>query len=84
MRNRTPIPRDERPPVPAFTPVPRRCRRHDGWTAERQRAFIDALADTGSVRSAATAVNMAPEGAYALRRAPGAASFREAWAAALD
>jgi hypothetical protein len=84
MRNRTPAPRDERPPVPAFTPVPRRCRRHDGWTADRQRAFIDALADTGSVRSAATAVNMAPEGAYALRRAPGAASFREAWAAALD
>lgn len=29
MRNRTPIPRAERPPIPDFTPVPRRYR-HDG------------------------------------------------------
>jgi len=69
--------------LPAFTPVPRQCARHDGWTPDRQRQFIEALADTGSVRAAAHAVNMAPEGAYALRRHPEAGPFRQAWEAAL-
>jgi hypothetical protein len=69
--------------LPAFTPVPRKYR-HDGWTPERQRAFIGALADTGSVSRAARYVNMSPEGAYYLRRRPGAESFRRAWEAALD
>ncbi|MGE4339510.1 MAG: hypothetical protein AB7E55_26610 [Pigmentiphaga sp.] len=66
-----------------FTPVPRKCARHDGWTPERQHGFIEALADTGSVRAAATAVNMTPEGAYLLRRHPEGKSFRKAWEAAL-
>lgn len=66
-----------------FTPVPRRYR-HDGWTPERQVAFIDALADTGCVDRAARMVNMAQANCYALRRAPGAESFRRAWEAALD
>ena len=35
MQNRVP----HIPPVPEFTPVPRK-HRHDGWTAERQRAFL--------------------------------------------
>ncbi|WP_338446181.1 hypothetical protein V5F89_13680 [Pelagerythrobacter marensis] len=69
--------------LPAFTPVPRKCRRHDGWTDERQRAFIEALADTGSVEAACRAVNMSTVGAYHLRRQPGADSFRKAWEAAL-
>ncbi|MBX9884567.1 MAG: hypothetical protein K2X68_06305 [Novosphingobium sp.] len=69
--------------LPAFTPVPRQCNRHDGWTADRQRGFIEALADTGSVRAAAHAVNMTPEGAYYLRRQPGAEEFSKAWEAAL-
>lgn len=47
MRNRTPVPARERPPLPEFTPVPRKPR-HDGWTPERQKAFIAALADTGA------------------------------------
>ncbi|MDB5683760.1 MAG: hypothetical protein JWM75_1458 [Sphingomonas bacterium] len=69
--------------VPDFAPVPRKYR-HDGWTPERQRAFIDALADTGSVKHAAKRINMSPEGAYFLRRQPGAEGFRRAWEAALD
>lgn len=69
--------------LPAFTPVPRLCQRHDGWTPTRQRGFIEALADLGSVVAAARAVDMSSEGAYALRRQPGAASFRAAWEAAL-
>jgi hypothetical protein len=63
--------------------VPRRYR-HDGWTPERQVAFIHALADTGCVDRAARMVNMAQTNCYALKRAPGAESFRRAWDAALD
>lgn len=82
-------PRTARLPVPAgelpdFTPVPRRNKRHDGWTPERQRGFIEALADTGSVHAACKAVDMSQPGAYELRRQPGAESFREAWRRALD
>jgi len=69
--------------LPDFEPVPRRPRQ-DGWTPERQRGFIEALADTGSVKHAAARMGMAPEGAYMLRRAPGAESFAAAWLAALD
>ncbi|HMO73988.1 MAG TPA: hypothetical protein PKD99_01600 [Sphingopyxis sp.] len=83
MQNRTPIAQEARAPLPDFTPVPRKYR-HDGWTPERQRAFIAALADTGSVSRAAAMVNMAQTNCYTLRRAPGAESFRRAWEAALD
>ena len=71
------------PPLPDFTPVPRKYR-HDGWTPARQRAFIEALADTGCVTRAARMVNMAQANCYTLRRAPGAEGFRRAWDAALD
>ncbi|MXP46427.1 hypothetical protein GRI43_03335 [Altererythrobacter luteolus] len=70
--------------LPDFTPVPRQGNRHDGWTEQRQRAFIEALADTGSVHAACKAVDMSQPGAYYLRRQPGAESFRAAWQAALD
>jgi hypothetical protein len=79
----TPAAEAPRSPAPDFTPVPRKCKRHDGWTPARQRAFIDALADTGSVKHACAAVNMSTEGAYHLRRQPGAEAFDAAWAAAL-
>lgn len=82
MKNHKPSQPAERQPLP-FTPVPRATPRHDGWTPERQRAFIEALADTGSVRTAANMVNMSSESAYALRRHPQAAPFRAAWEAAL-
>lgn len=66
-----------------FTPVPRRNKRHDGWTPERQRAFIETLADLGSVKAAARAVGMTAESAYQLRRHPQADEFRKAWEGAL-
>lgn len=84
MQNRVPIAREVRPALPDFDPVPRQYHRHDGWTPERQKAFIEALADTGSVTRAAAMVNMAQANCYTLRRAPGAESFRRAWEAALD
>ncbi|HEX8667687.1 MAG TPA: hypothetical protein VF727_04870 [Allosphingosinicella sp.] len=81
-KKRTRLPVD-RPPVPEFTPVPRRYR-HDGWTPERQKAFIAALADTGCVDRAAAMVNIAQTNCYELRRATGAESFRRAREAALS
>ncbi|WBH16634.1 hypothetical protein [Sphingomonas radiodurans] len=65
-----------------FKPVPRKYR-FDGWTAERQRAFIAALAELGSVKAACQRINLATTGAYHLRRQPGADGFRAAWEAAL-
>ena len=78
---RLPVPVGE---LPAFTPVPRQSARHDGWTPQRQIAFIEALADTGSVAAACKAVDMSQRGAYHLRRQPGAEDFRAAWNKALD
>ncbi len=83
-----PAPNDDNPApartLPAFTPVPRLKARHNGWNAETQLAFIEALAETGSVDAACRRVNRAAVGAYLLRRHPEAASFRAAWEAALD
>jgi hypothetical protein len=84
MIDRTPVSRDARAPLPPFEPVPRRKPRHDGWTPARQVAFVEALADTGSVTCAASQVNMSTESAYQLRRQPGAEGFARAWEAALD
>ena len=75
--------RKRRGTLPTFTPVPRHYNRHDGWTPERQRGFIEALADLGSVKAAAHAVNMSEVGVYLLRRHPEAGEFRKAWEAAL-
>ena len=69
-------------PIP-FTPFPVRAR-HDGWTAERQIAFIEKLADCGSVSAAARHVGMSRESARRLRRRPCGRAFRDAWDAALD
>lgn len=66
-----------------FLPVPLRYR-HDGWTPDRQIAFIEALADCGCVDQAARAVGMSRVTAYALRRRADAQAFRLAWDAALD
>jgi hypothetical protein len=67
----------------SFQPVPVR-RRHDGWTAERQVAFIEKLADCGSVSAAAKHVGMSRESARQLRLHPHGRAFRDAWDAALD
>jgi hypothetical protein len=61
-----------------WVPV-RRKPRLDGWTEEKQRRFIEELADTGIVRVAAKAVGMTPQSAYRLRRSPDGAAFARAW-----
>jgi hypothetical protein len=69
--------------APPFDPVPVQPRR-DGWTPERQRGFIEALAATACVEDAARAVGMSATSAYNLCARPDAVAFRAAWDAALD
>lgn len=57
--------------------------RIDGWTAERQRTFLGALADTGCVSIAAEAADITPRSCYRLRRHPKGAAFAKAWDEAL-
>lgn len=66
----------------SFDPVPLRYR-HDGWTPARQRAFIEELANTLCVATAAARVGMSERSAYELRRRAGAQGFSAAWDAAL-
>lgn len=69
-------------PAPAlrFEPVSSASKRHDGWTPERQRIFIDALRQLGMVSAAAKAAGMSRKSAYALlKRAGPESSFARAW-----
>ncbi|WP_296676376.1 hypothetical protein [Novosphingobium sp.] len=56
--------------------------RADGWTPQRQRDFLEALAGSGSVSGAARSVGMSRESAYVLRRRADARGFAQAWDAA--
>jgi hypothetical protein len=58
--------------------------RHDGWTPDKQRQFIEQLADCGIVKEAAGRVGMTERSAYRLRRRPDAAGFNRAWDAAVQ
>jgi hypothetical protein len=67
-----------------FAPVPRQQTRQHGWSPGRQKAFIEALAETASVRRASEEVNMTRISAYQLRNHPQGGEFRKAWDAAID
>jgi hypothetical protein len=71
------------PPQIDFDPAPTR-KRHAGWTAEKQRKFIDHLALNGCVGEACALVGVASSSAYRLRDRAGAESFARAWDAALQ
>ena len=61
-----------------FKPEP--SRKAGGWSAARQRLYIETLAETGSVHLAARTAGLSARSAYALRvRSPG---FAAAWDAA--
>ena len=68
---------------PKFTPVSLDRVRHDGWTPERQRLFLVALAAMGTVDSAAQAVGMSRISAYNLKKRADAGSFADEWDRAL-
>lgn len=65
--------------MPAATPTTR----HDGFTPERQRIFLESLAINGLVRLACTAADMSHEAAYRLRQRHEGTAFRLGWEAAL-
>jgi hypothetical protein len=66
-----------------FEPVIVRSRK-DGWTAETQIAFLQALAESGCVTEACARVGRSVASAYGLRARLNAQNFRYAWDAALD
>ena len=86
MPKQTPSP--DTPVLPAdplhFAPVPRQQYRENGWIPARQAAFVQRLAETGSVRQAAAAVNMSRVSCYNLKNHAQGVDFARAWDAALD
>lgn len=80
--NARPAP-DPKPSPRRFVPVPR-YQRSDGWTAEAQVAFIEALTQSGCITEACKAVGKSRASVYRLRADPQATSFRIAWENALD
>lgn len=74
---------ESRTPIAEFDPVPVRPR-HDGWSAEKQTDFIEALAECGCVDHACQRVGMSVRSAYTLRLREDARSFRLAWEVALE
>jgi len=68
---------------PEFEPARPRVR-WDGWTPNRQVAFIEALAASACVTEACRAVGMSDRSAYALRARADAVSFRNAWDTAVE
>jgi len=69
--------------VAGYDPVALHRQRHDGWTAERQRAFLIALAETGCISEACRLAGITARSAYRLRAHRLGARFAEAWDAAL-
>ncbi len=64
------------------TPFAARATRSDGWTPDRQRRFLEAIAEGHTVGDACALVGLSPASAYALRRRAVGASFRLGWDAA--
>lgn len=58
---------------------PPRAVRHDGWTADRERIFLETLADTGVVADACRASGMSRDAAYAYRRRASGRAFALGW-----
>ncbi|MES2137802.1 MAG: hypothetical protein V4502_12175 [Pseudomonadota bacterium] len=70
-------------PKPTPCPPARRIR-HDGWTADRQEAFLKAYAGCGIIVRACRAVGMSRQSLRDLCAHPAAIAFRKAFDAARD
>jgi hypothetical protein len=53
--------------------------RHDGWTPERQRRFLESIAEGHTVEDACRTVGLSVASAYALRRRAAGAGFALGW-----
>ena len=56
--------------------------RHDGWTPDRQRHFLEAIAEGRTVEQACRHVDLTVSSAYALRKRAAGAAFALGWRAA--
>jgi hypothetical protein len=65
-----------------FSPPPG-ATRHEGWTPDRQRRFLEALSEGHTVVQACAIVGLSKQSAYALRTSPRGASFALGWDAAV-
>ena len=79
----SPAPNPDDDYLHTFAPVPTRPRR-DGWTPDKQRAFIADLRRHGSVHKAAKSVGMSHQSAWRLRNHAKAGDFAVAWERAID
>lgn len=70
-------------PAPPAVPAPP-AQRRDGWTPERQVAFLEALAETHNIAAAAQSVGMTRQSAYKLRVRLRGEPFDLAWDAAFQ
>ncbi|MGK6324844.1 DUF3597 family protein [Sphingomonas sp. DT-51] len=80
-----PARRAETPPAPAPDPLAApftASRRADGWSAERQRAFLEAIAEGHGVERAAARVGLSATSAFAFRRSAKGSAFALGWRAA--
>lgn len=78
MEQQHPDPERASPPAPAASPADR-----THWTPARQRLFLTALLDTGSVAHAARAAGMSRSSAHRLRRRLVGTPFDRLWDKAL-
>jgi hypothetical protein len=76
----TQIPPTTEPALPTAFVASRQA---NGWTIERQRAFLEALAQCGYVNRAASFVGMTRQSAYDFKNSTAGRAFSLAWDAAL-
>ena len=74
---------DAAPALAEYTPVTLQRARHDGWTADRQRSFLTALAETGCISEACRQAGITARSAYRLRAHADGERFAQAWDRAL-
>ena len=74
-------PHTENAPYAPAAPA-RYTQRSDGWTPDRQRAFLERIAEGATVDEASASVGLSPAAAYSLRRRASGAAFALGWDAA--
>ena len=79
-----PAPPQTNPAARAYIPVTptRYTQRSDGWTPDRQRGFLERIAEGATVDEASASVGLSPGAAYTLRRRAAGAAFALGWDAA--
>ena len=61
--------------LPAATDAAGRTLRHDGWTPDRQRIFLSAIAEGDTVERACRLTGLSVSSAYAFRQRAAGAAF---------